>query len=138
MPATLKEHLESISTAPMAEYYDAEGVTPEILAKKGKELLGAITPKTYKLKGWFDRTAPMPDGWRVIKGTTQETLLEQLLSNDGIRLRSLVEISKQLGLYPSEKVDVTHSLDRLVAEVVRDILGDSKGLPPLPSDEDSE
>ena len=60
MPATLKEHLDSITTAPMAEYYDAEGVTPQVLAQTGKELLQAVTPKHVKLKGWFDKTTTSP------------------------------------------------------------------------------
>jgi len=135
MPATLKEHLDSITTAPMSQFYDAEGVTPQILAQKGKELLGAVTPKTYKLKGWFDRTIPMVDGFSVIKGTTDETLIQELLADNGIRLKAWVEICKQRGLYPTEKVSVTHSFDRLVGEVVRDILDKSAGVPPLPSEE---
>ena len=138
MPATLKEHLDSITTAPMAEYYDGVGISPEVLAQKGKELLEALTPKTFKLKGWFDRTAPLADGYRVIRGTTEETLIEQLLADNGIRLKAWIEICKQRGLYPSEKVSVTHSFDRLVGEVVRDILSKSAGLPALPSDEPEE
>ena len=119
----------------MAGFYDAEGVTPEILAQKGKELLGALTPKTYKLKGWFDRTVPLAAGFTVIKGTTDETLIEQLLADNAIRLKACIEICKQRGLYPSESVNVKHSFDSLVGDVVREILDKSKGLPPLPSEE---
>ena len=135
MQTALREHLDSITTTPMAEYYDAEGVTAEFIAKGFKKLAESTTPKTHTLKGWFDRTVPMADGWRVIKGTTQETLLEQLLANDGIRLKALVEISKQMGLYPTESVNVQHSFDSLVGEVVQEILKNSKGVPPLPSEE---
>lgn len=135
MPVTLKDHLESITTAPMAEYYDAEGVTPKILAQKGKELLGALTPKTYKLKGWFDRTVPMVDGFTVIKGTTDETLIQELLADNGIRLKAWIEICKQRGLYPSEQISVKHGFDTLVGDVVREMLKSSKGVPPLPSEE---
>lgn len=135
MAATLKEHLESISNAPMAEFYDAEGVTPEILAQKGKELLGALTPKTFKVKGWFDRSVPMTEGFRVIKGTTEETLIEQLLADNGIRLKAWIEICKQRGLYPSEQISVKHGFDSLVGDVVREMLKNSKGVPPLPSEE---
>ena len=135
MPASLKEHLDSITTAPMAEFYDAEGVSPQVLAQKGKELLEAVTPTVYKLKGWFDRTVPMVGGFEVIKGTTEETLIQELLADNGIRLKAWVEICKQRGLYPSERVRVTHSFDRLVGEVVRDILKSSAGVPPLPSEE---
>ena len=135
MPASLKEHLDSITTAPMAEFYDAEGVSPQVLAQKGKELLEAVAPKVYKLKGWFDRSVPMVDGFEVIKGTTEETLIQELLADNGIRLKAWVEICKQRGLYPSERVRVTHSFDRLVGEVVQEILKTSKGVPPLPSEE---
>jgi len=135
MAATLKEHLESISNAPMAEFYDAEGVSPQVLAQKGKELLGALTPKTFKVKGWFDRTVPMADGFQVIKGTTEETLIEQLLADNAIRLKAWIEICKQRGLYPTESVSVKHSFDSLVGEVVQEILRTSKGVPPLPSEE---
>jgi len=135
MAATLKEHLESITTAPMAEFYSAEGVNPQVLAQKGKELLEAVTPKAHKLKGWFDRTVPMADGFSVIKSSTDETLIQELLADNGIRLKAWVEISKQMGLYPSEKVSVKHSFDSLVGDVVREILDKSKGVPPLPSDE---
>jgi len=140
MSATLKEHLDSITTAPMSEFYDGVGLSPEVLAQKGKELLEAATPKTHKLKGWFDRTVPMVEGFQVIKSTTEETLIEQLLANDGVRLKAWVEICKQRGLYPSESVNVKHSFDSLVGEVVQDILKQSEGVPPLPSDEpeDSE
>ena len=137
MPVTVQE-MNSVQAAPMAEYYDAEGVTPEILAQKGKELLEAFTPKTYKLKGWFDRSVPMVDGFEVIKGTTEETLIQELLADNGIRLKAWIEICKQRGLYPSEKVSVKHSFDRLVGEVVRDILSESKGVPNLPSQEKAE
>ena len=137
MPVTVQE-MNSVQAAPMAEYYDAEGVTPEILAQKGKELLEAVTPKTYKLKGWFDRTVPMVEGFSVVKGTTEETLIQELLADNGIRLKAWVEICKQRGLYPSESVNVKHSFDSLVGEVVRDILKTSKGVPPLPSMEKSE
>lgn len=119
----------------MAEFYDAEGVSPQVLAQKGKELLEAVAPKVYKLKGWFDRSVPMVDGFEVIKGTTEETLIQELLADNGIRLKAWVEICKQRGLYPSERVRVTHSFDRLVGEVVRDILKSSAGVPPLPSEE---
>ncbi len=132
MPATLKDHLESISNAPMAEYYDGVGLSPQVLAQKGKELLEACTPKTFKLKGWFDKTIPLVDGYRIIKGTLDETLIEQLLADNGIRLKAWVEICKQRGLYPSEKVSVTHRLDRLVGEVVQGILDKSQGVPALP------
>ena len=135
MAATLKEHLESISNAPMAEFYDAEGVSPQVLAQKGKELLGALTPKTYKVKGWFDRSVPMTEGFRVIKGTTEETLIEQLLADNGIRLKAWIEICKQRGLYPSEQISVKHGFDSLVGDVVREMLKNSKGVPPLPSEE---
>jgi len=135
MAATLKEHLESISNAPMAEFYDQAGVTPEILAQKGKELLGALTPKTFKVKGWFDRSVPMTEGFRVIKGTTEETLIEQLLADNGIRLKAWIEICKQRGLYPSEQISVKHGFDSLVGDVVREMLKNSKGVPPLPSEE---
>ena len=134
MPVTVQE-MNSVQATPMAEFYDAEGVTCEYVAKGFKKLAEATTPKTHTLKGWFDRTVPMVEGWRVIKGTTQETLLEELLANDGIRLRALTEISKQKGLYPSESVNVKHSFDSLVGDVVREILDKSKGLPPLPSEE---
>ena len=137
MPVTVQE-MNSVQAAPMAEYYDAEGVTPEILAQKGKELLEAVTPKTYKLKGWFDRTVPMVEGFSVVKGTTEETLIQELLADNGIRLKAWVEICKQRGLYPSESVNVKHSFDSLVGEVVRDILKTSKGVPPLPSMEKGE
>ena len=122
----------------MAEYYDGVGLSPEILAQRGKELLEAVTPKTYKLKGWFDRSVPMVDGFSVVKGTTEETLIRELLADNGIRLKAWIEICKQRGLYPSEKVSVKHSFDRLVGEVVRDILSKSAGLPPLPSNEERE
>ena len=135
MSATLKEHLDSITTAPMSEYYDDVGLSPEILAQKGKELLGALTPKTFKVKGWFDRTVPMTEGFRVIKGTTEETLIEQLLADNGIRLKAWIEICKQRGLYPSEQISVKHGFDSLVGDVVREMLKNSKGVPPLPSEE---
>ena len=134
MPVTVQE-MNSVQAAPMAEYYDAEGVSPQVLAQNGKELLEAVTPKTYKLKGWFDRTVPMVEGFSVVKGTTEETLIQELLADNGIRLKAWVEICKQRGLYPSEKVSVKHSFDRLVGEVVQDILSKSAGVPSLPSDE---
>ena len=137
MPVTVQE-MNSVQATPMAEFYDAQGVTPEILAQKGKELLEAVTPKTYKLNGWFDRTVPMVEGFEVVKGTTSETLIRELLADNGIRFRAWVEICKQRGLYPSESVNVKHSFDRLVGEVVQDILKHSAGVPPLPSDEESE
>ena len=137
MPVTVQE-MNSVQATPMAEFYDAEGVTPEILAQKGKELLGALTPKTHKLKGWFDRTVPMVEGFTVIKSTTDETLIKQLLADNGIRLKAWIEICKQRGLYPTESVSVRHTFDSLVGEVVRDVLAQSKGVPPLPSNEVSE
>ena len=80
----------------------------------------------------------MVDGFSVIKGTTEETLIQELLADNGIRLKAWVEICKQRGLYPSEKVSITHTFDRLVGEVVQEILKSSKGVPPLPSQEESE
>lgn len=134
MPVTVQE-MNSAQSAPMAEFYDAVGVSPKVLAQKGKELLEAVTPKQIKLKGWFDRTVPMADGFSVIKSTTEETLIEQLLADNGIRLKAWIEISKQRGLYPTESVNVTHTFDSLVGDVVREILAKSKGLPPLPSED---
>ena len=120
MPVTVQE-MNSVQSAPMCEFYDAEGVTDEYVAKGFKKLAEATTPKTHTLKGWFDRTVPMVEGWRVIKGTTQETLLEELLANDGIRLRALTEISKQKGLYPSENINVKHGFDDLFADIASQI-----------------
>lgn len=138
MPATLKDHLESLKVAPMGDFYDAIGIDGEALAQIGKDLLQAVTPKSIRLKGWFDRTVPMVGGFRVIKSSTEETLIEQLLADNGIRLKAWVEICKQRGLYPTESVNVKHSFDSLVGEVVSEMLAKSKGLPPLPSMETSE
>ena len=138
MPATLKDHLESLKVAPMGDFYDAIGIDGKALAQIGKDLLEAVTPKTIKLKGWFDRTVPMVDGFTVIKSSTEETLIQELLADNGIRLKAWVEICKQRGLYPTESVNVKHSFDSLVGEVVSEMLAKSKGLPPLPSMETSE
>ena len=137
MPVSVQE-LNKAQSAPMSEFYDAEGVTPSVLAKIGKDLLEATTIKHIKLKGWFDKTIPLSEGYRIIKGTLDECLIEQLLVDNGTRFRAWVEISKQMGLYPSEKISVKHGFDSLVGEVIQSILKTSKGVPPLPSMEENE
>ena len=137
MPVSVQE-LNKAQSAPMSEFYDSQGVTPSVLAKIGKDLLEATTIKHIKLKGWFDKTIPLADGYRIIKGTLDETLVENILIDNGTRFRAWVEISKQMGLYPSERISVKHGFDSLVGEVVRGILKTSKGVPPLPSQEESE
>ena len=137
MPVSVQE-LNKAQSTPMAEFYDAEGVTPQKLAKTGKELLEAVSVKHIKLKGWFDKTIPLSEGYRIIKGTLDECLIEQLLVDNGTRFRAWVEISKQMGLYPSEKISVKHGFDSLVGEVVQGILKASNGVPPLPSMEQNK
>ena len=134
MPVSVQE-LNKAQSAPMSEFYHSQGVTPSVLAKIGKDLLEATTIKHIKLKGWFDKTIPLADGYRIIKGTLDECLIEMVLIDNGIRLKAWVEISKQMGLYPSEKISVKHGFDSLVGEVVQSILEKSKGVPPLPSEE---
>jgi len=80
----------------------------------------------------------MPEGFRIIKGTTDETLIEQLLADNTTRLKAWIEICKQRGLYPKEAVSVEHSFDSLIGEVIQGMLRNSKGVPPLPSQEKTE
>lgn len=138
MAVSIKEHLDSLSAAPMIDHYEAVGITAPTLAEEGKRLLKAKTVKHMKLKGWFDKRKKLPEGYKVVKGTVDENLIEQSLANDGVRLRAWVEICKQMGLYPSETVNVKHGFDDVIRSVIKDIHAESKGLPPLPSEEVDE
>ena len=130
--------MNSVSAAPMLDHYQKVGITPSVLAETGKKLLNATTVKHLKLKGWIDKRKKLPDGYKIIKGTTDENLIQQTLANDAVRLRAWVEICKQMGLYPTETVNVKHGFDDIIRGVIKDIHASSKGLPPLPSMEQDE
>ena len=137
MPVTLKE-MNSVQAAPMVEYYSAIGVTPSKLAQTGKELLAATTVKHIKLKGWIDKRFKLEAGYKVIKGTGYENLIEHTLADNGVRTRAWMEICRQMGLYPAESVSLQHGFDDIISDVIREIHKTSKGLPPLPSQEAEE
>ena len=137
MPISVEE-LNRSQGVPMKEVFSKVGITKRELAKAAKEALGASITRTVKLKGWFDKRKKLPKGYKIIKGTADETIIEHLVADNGVRTRAWMEVCRQMGLYPSESVSVQHSFDSLVGEVVRDILKTSKGVPPLPSMEKSE
>ena len=93
-----------------------KGIDEEYLAKKLKDELEYLEPCETK-KGIKKRKT-----FRAMK-----------IKQDGRK-----DAQKLLGLYPAESVSVEHNFDRLVGEVVQEILKTSKGVPPLPSQEDSE
>lgn len=138
MKAALKEHLDAISSTPMSEYYSAVDITPAKLAEAGKKLLGAKTVKHFKLRGWVDDPKKLAKGYKIVKGTVDETIIEYVLADNGIRTKAWIEVCKQMGLYPTETVNVKHGFDSLIGDVVREILDKSKGLPPLPAEETDE
>lgn len=138
MAASLKEHLDSISAAPMIDHYQAVGITPSVLAETGKKLLNAKTVKHLKLKGWIDKRKKLPEGYKIIKGTVDENVIECVLANDGVRVKTWIEICRQMGLYPTETVNVKHGFDEIIRSVIKDIHATAKGLPPLPSEEVEE
>jgi len=74
MPVELDEHLRSIDGTPMADVLQEVDITKKRLAVKLKEALEAKIRKRLKLKGWFDKRKKLPEGYRVIKGTVEETL----------------------------------------------------------------
>ena len=93
-----------------------KGINEDYLAKKLKDELEYLEPCETK-KGVRKRKT-----YRAMK-----------IRQDGRK-----DAQKLLGLYLNERVDVKHSFDSLVGEVVRDILKTSKGVPPLPSMEKGE
>lgn len=137
MPVTLQE-MNSAQNTPMSQYYEAEGITPATLAKTGKKLLKAKTVRHIKLKGWIDKRKKLAEGYKIVKGSVEETVIEHTLANDGIRSRAWMEICRQMGLYSVENISVKHGFDEIVSDVIRDIHKTSKGLPPLPSQEAEE
>ena len=91
-----------------------------------------------KLKGWFDKRKKLPEGYRIIKGTAEETLIELSDGDWSTREGARKDAQKLLGLYPAETFKVKHGFDDIIGEVIRDIHNRAKGLPPLPSQEKDE
>ena len=110
-----------------------KGIDEEYLAQKAYDALNAHVTKTVKLRGWFDKRKKLPDGYKLIKVTDDEALIEHEQINWATRENARKDMQKLLGLYPSESINVKHGFDNLVGEVVKDILKASRGLPPLPS-----
>ena len=138
MPVELDEHLRSIDGTPMADVLQEVGITKKRLAVKLKEALNAKIRKPLKLKGWFDKRKKLPEGYRIIKGTDEETLIELSDGDWSIREGARKDAQKLLGLYPVETFKVKHGFDDIIGEVIRDIHNKAKGLPPLPSQEKDE
>ena len=135
MPVELDEHLRSIDGTPMADVLQEVGITKKRLAVKLKEALDAKIRKPLKLKGWFDKRKKLPEGYRIIKGTVEETLIELSDGDWSTREGARKDAQKLLGLYPTETVNVKHGFDDIIRGVIKDIHANSKGLPPLPSEE---
>lgn len=133
MPVTLKQHLESLSSTPMSEYYKAVDITPVVLAEAGKKLLSAKTVKHFKLRGWVDDPKKLAKGYKIVKGTVDETIIEHALADNGIRTKAWIEVCRQMGLYPTETVNVQHGFDGVIGDIIKEIHDNAKGLPPLPS-----
>lgn len=129
------EELNRAQATPMSEFYKAVDITPAKLAEAGKQLLEAKTVKHLKLRGWVDDPKKLAKGYKIVKGTVDETIIECALTDNGIRSKAWVEICRQMGLYPKETVSVEHGFDSLIGDVVREILDKSAGVPPLPSEE---
>ena len=91
-----------------------------------------------KLKGWFDKRKKLPEGYRIIKGTVEETLIELSDADWSTREGARKDAQKLLGLYPTETVNVKHGFDDIIRGVIKDIHAASNGLPPLPSQEVEE
>ena len=138
MPVELDEHLRSIDGTPMADVLQEVGITKKRLAVKLKDALDAKIRKPLKLKGWFDKRKKLPEGYRIIKGTAEETLIELSDADWHTREGARKDAQKLLGLYPTETFKVKHGFDDIIGEVIRDIHNKAKGLPPLPSQEKDE
>ena len=115
-----------------------KGIDEEYLAQKAYDDLNAHVTKTVKLRGWFDKRKKLPDGYKLIKGTDDEALIEHEQINWATREDARKDMQKLLGLYPKEAVSVEHTFDSLVGQVIQSILKTSKGVPPLPSMEETE
>jgi hypothetical protein len=118
MLVDLDEHLRSIDGAPMADVLHEIGITKKGLAVKLKEALDAKIRKPLKLKGWFDKRKKLPDGYSIIKGTAEETLIELCDADWSIREGARKDTQKLLGLYPAETFKVKHGFDDIIGEVI--------------------
>jgi len=92
-----------------------KGINEDYLAKKLKDELEYLEPCETK-KGVRKRKT-----YRAMK-----------IRQDGRK-----DAQKLKSLYPSASISVTHGFDDIVSDVIRGILKTSKGLPPLPSQENN-
>ena len=115
-----------------------QGFDDAELAKLRWEQAHAFIAKPVKLKGWFDKRKKLPDGYRVIKGRVEETLIEHRHADWSTRHAAISSVEKLLGLTPKEQIEVTHTIDDIVGEVIEAIHKRNKGLPPLPCEQVDE
>jgi hypothetical protein len=85
--------------------FEAEGITPELLAKQLVEELNATVTKTAKLKGQVQDN--LPDGYRIIAETEDETLVQWEERAWTVQQPARMDAQKLLGLYPAERRELT-------------------------------
>jgi hypothetical protein len=111
------------------------GIDEDLLNQKAKEELESEVVHFVRVKGtlmpW--QMAKLPAGYKVIRSTIDETLLEHVGPKWETRQKARIDLQKRLGLYPAEDVNVAHSVSELMEEVLSDVMGTSKGK--LPSEE---
>ena len=137
MPISVEE-LNRSQGVPMKEVFSNIGITKHELAIAAKQALNANITRTVKLKGFFDKRRKLPSGYKMVKGTLHETLIEHEQINWSTREDARKDIQRLLGLYPKESLSIENGFDPIIADVISNILEKSKGLPCLPSQEVDE
>lgn len=119
MPVTKDEMLKA-AAHPINESFIRQGITLEYLVKKLKRELNAKEVKVF-----YDRR-------------TGEVVYSKKLPVWDIRQRARQDAHKLLGHYPAEKHEIVDPATEFLAEILREIHQNAKGLPPLPSQVEDE
>jgi hypothetical protein len=85
--------------------FEAVGITAEVLAKQAWDELHSTVTKTAKLKGAV--LDNLPEGYRIIAETEEETIIQWDERNWGTQQAARMDAQKLLGLYPVERRELT-------------------------------
>jgi len=126
MPITLSDMNDDL--IPMRSVYERNGVTSDMVAKVRKEALNAEIERPIKLDSLIVGVEGLHDSLTLACVGESETILFHRTVDHRTRLAAAEAVVEEMGLKPSKKVDVTMSAIGILAEILKEIDGDTLGI----------
>lgn len=129
MPVSFEEQ-DQTEVVPMSAVYKRQGIGPDEVAKARKEALSAMTEKTVSVKGGLpEENKKLPKNLKLVASGPDTAVLLHTTVDHATRLRAAEAVSDELSLKPAKTLELKHGATGLLAEVLKEIDGTTRGIP---------